>query len=100
MAGNIFNDPTSVADTPVAQHGAALMRNRVSVRSRVAPAVCLVLARRGLIAKLQMPADWDGAGAAAVLLGKPAAARCNPNLEVYSTLIGFGNHDHPAATTP
>jgi len=62
--------------------------------------VCLVLARRNLITKLQRPADWDGAGAAARLLGLPSAARRNPRLDVYSTLIRFGNHDHPPATKP
>ena len=62
--------------------------------------VCLVLARRNLIAKLQRPADWDGEGTAAILLGAPSAVRRNPNLEVYSTLIPFGNHDHPPATKP
>ena len=62
--------------------------------------VRLVLARRDLIAKLQTPADWDGASAAAVPIGPPSAACRNPNLEVYSTLIRFGNHDQPSATTP
>lgn len=62
--------------------------------------VCLVLARRNLLAKLQRPADWDGAGTAAIMLGPPAAVSRNPNLEVYSTLIPFGNHDHPPATKP
>ena len=62
--------------------------------------VRLVLARRGLMAKLRRPEDWDGAGAAAIRLGIPSAASRNPDLEVYSALICFGNHEHSPATTP
>lgn len=62
--------------------------------------VCLVLARRSLTAKLRTPADWDGAGAAAGLLGPPAAARRNPELEIYTTLLRFGNHDQPPTAKP
>lgn len=53
--------------------------------------VRLVIARRGLAAKLETPADWDGAGA---LLGNPALAHRNNELEVYETLIRFGNDEN------
>jgi hypothetical protein len=57
--------------------------------------VCLILARRDLAGKLKLPEDWDGAGTAASLLGNPSEAQNNANLEVYSTLISFGNHENP-----
>jgi hypothetical protein len=62
--------------------------------------VSLVLARRDLIAKLKQPADWDGATATATLLGPPSAARRNANLEVFSALMRFGNHDLPSIASP
>lgn len=51
----------------------------------------LVVARRGLAARLKTTADWDGS----VLLGPPAEPDRNKDLEVYSTMIRFGNHDKP-----
>ncbi|MCX6865980.1 MAG: hypothetical protein NTV46_07125 [Verrucomicrobia bacterium] len=57
--------------------------------------ICLVMARRNLAGKLTLPADWDGAGSTARLLGRPSEAVRNANLEVYATLLRFGNHDHP-----
>ena len=54
--------------------------------------VRLVIARRGLATKLVTPADWDGAGD---LLGNPVLAHRNKELEVYETLIRFGNDEHP-----
>lgn len=57
--------------------------------------VCLILARRDLAGKLKLPEDWDGAGTTARLLGNPSEAQNNSNLEVYSTLISFGNHENP-----
>jgi hypothetical protein len=55
----------------------------------------LVIARRELAGKLKLPGDWDGAGTSGRLLGLPAEAGGNPNLEVYATLIRFGNHENP-----
>jgi prepilin-type N-terminal cleavage/methylation domain-containing protein len=55
----------------------------------------LVLARRGLAGKLKQPADWDGAGSTGKLLGEPAEAGRNKDLEVYGTLIRFGNDENP-----
>ena len=57
--------------------------------------VCLVMARRGLAGKLALPDDWDGAGTAGRLLGRPEAAARNANLEVYRTLMRFGYHANP-----
>ncbi len=57
--------------------------------------VRLVLARRGLIDKLKQTADWDGNGTSGILLGSPAEPDRNKNLEVYATLIRFGNHEAP-----
>ena len=62
--------------------------------------VRLVLARRELAAKLRTPADWDGAGAAARLLGPPAAAARNRDLEIFATRLPYGNHDHPPIAKP
>lgn len=62
--------------------------------------VSLILARRDLIAKLKQPADWDGATTSAALLGPPSAACHNANLEVFSALIRFGNHDQASISTP
>lgn len=53
--------------------------------------VTLVVARRDLAGKLKTPSDWDGSGRTSVLLGEPDEADRNENLEVYSTLIRFGN---------
>ena len=62
--------------------------------------VSLVLARRDLAAKLRRPSDWDGVGAAGRLLGRPVEAFRNANLEVFTTLIAFGSHDHPQTDIP
>ena len=57
--------------------------------------VRLVLARRGLVGKLRQTADWDGNGTSGRLLGLPSEPDRNKNLEVYATLIRFGNHETP-----
>ena len=57
--------------------------------------VCLVMARRSLAAKLRLPDDWDGAGTTAGLLGRASGAARNANLEVYATMMRFGNHENP-----
>ena len=57
--------------------------------------VSLVLARHSLAGKLTLPDDWDGAGTRGRLLGTPSEAFRNANLEVYATLMRFGNHEHP-----
>jgi len=53
-------------------------------------AVRLVIARREIVGKLTDAAAWDGAGAAANLLGEARQAAANRHLEVYATLIRFG----------
>lgn len=53
----------------------------------------LILARRGLMGKLKLPADWDGAGPIGSLLGTPAEAGRNKDLEVYEALIDLGNDE-------
>ncbi|MEI8038685.1 MAG: prepilin-type N-terminal cleavage/methylation domain-containing protein [Verrucomicrobiota bacterium] len=62
--------------------------------------VRLVLARRDLAGNLSSPEDWDGAGTSGKLLGEPAEAERNPGLDVYQTLIRYGNHDHPHSSSP
>ncbi len=52
----------------------------------------LVIARRDLAPKLTHPAEWDGGGRTAHLLGRPDEAAENPGLEVFATTIRFGNH--------
>ena len=56
-------------------------------------------ARRGLAAKLRLPEEWNGMGSAAFLLGEPSGMLRNRNLEVFSTLIRFGNDENPSITT-
>lgn len=51
----------------------------------------LVLARRGLAARLTTTGDWDGS----LLTGTPAEAARNKDLEIYSNMIRFGNHENP-----
>ena len=57
--------------------------------------VRLTVARRDLAAKLKLPDDWDGAGTTGHLLGKAAGADRHAKLEVYATLIRYGNHENP-----
>lgn len=52
--------------------------------------VRVTIARRDLAARLKQAADWNGS----VLLGRPGEEDHNKNLEVYSTLITFGNHEN------
>ena len=52
----------------------------------------LVLARRDIAARLKLPADWDGTGAAGKALGEPSKAEKNKGLEIYETTLRFGNH--------
>ncbi len=49
----------------------------------------LIIARRSLSGRLKTASDWNGGGG---LLGTPAKADRNPNLELYETTIRFGNH--------
>ena len=51
----------------------------------------LVLARRGLAARLKTTGDWDSSP----LTGAPADAARNKDLEIYSNVIRFGNHENP-----
>lgn len=53
--------------------------------------VRLVVARKDLAAKLGDSGGWDGGGSAAGLLGEAEKADENENLEVYQTLLRFGN---------
>ena len=55
--------------------------------------VRLVIARRSLAGRLKLPADWDGAGAGAKMLGLPSEADRNKDLETYGTMIRFGNDE-------
>lgn len=54
--------------------------------------VKLVLARRDLTGRLRKPADWNGTGGAGDLLGQASKADTNKDLEVYGTILRFGNH--------
>jgi prepilin-type N-terminal cleavage/methylation domain-containing protein len=69
------------------------------VRNKVTPpealAIRLVLARRGLTAKLKLPADWDGSGSAQKLLGEASTADRHKDLKIYSTTFRFGNDSKP-----
>lgn len=53
--------------------------------------VKLVIARRALAGKLKQSGDWDGSGNAGKLLGDPAGADRNKDLEVYGGMLRFGN---------
>lgn len=53
----------------------------------------LTLARRNLTGKLKQTGDWDGKGISGESLGSPTEADRNKNLEVYATLIRFGNYE-------
>ena len=55
----------------------------------------LVIARRELARKLKQPGDWAGAGNAGKLMGDPAKADRNKDLEVYGTTLRYGNHATP-----
>ncbi|MBC8128570.1 MAG: prepilin-type N-terminal cleavage/methylation domain-containing protein [Gloeobacteraceae cyanobacterium ES-bin-144] len=57
--------------------------------------VRLVIARQNIIARLKGSADWDGTSADGLLLGKPLEVGHNKNLQVYETLMRFGNDSHP-----
>jgi hypothetical protein len=57
--------------------------------------VRLVLARRGLIAKLKLPVDWDGTGPTQKFLGEPTAADRHKDLKIYSTTFRFGHDSKP-----
>lgn len=51
----------------------------------------LIVARRGLAARLESTADWDGSD----LLGDPAEPDRNKDLESFTAMIRFGNHENP-----
>lgn len=53
--------------------------------------VRVILARRGLAAKLNEPADWNGAGVNGWMLGEASAADRNKDFEIYETMIRYGN---------
>ena len=53
--------------------------------------VRLIIARRDLQAKLATPFEWDGSGSGGRLLGPPAEAQRNKNLEIYGALLPFGS---------
>nr|MDP0505385.1 prepilin-type N-terminal cleavage/methylation domain-containing protein [Verrucomicrobiota bacterium JB025] len=53
--------------------------------------VRLVIARNDLAMKLTDAGDWDGGGSFARLLGDPGDAGENKDLEVYQTMVRFGN---------
>jgi len=55
--------------------------------------VKLVIARKDLSAKLSNSNDWDGGGTAGKLLGKPENAAKNRSLEMFGSLIRFGNDE-------
>jgi hypothetical protein len=57
--------------------------------------VRMIVARPDLVAKLQTPGDWDGAGSSGKLLGTPDQVHRNQDLEVYGTIVRFGNHATP-----
>ncbi len=57
--------------------------------------VKLVVARRNIQGRLKDPSDWDGSGGPNDPLGKSNQVDRNKNLEVYSTIIRFGNHAKP-----
>ncbi len=60
------------------------------VRAPEALEVRLVIARRSLAGRLKSAADWNGP-----LLGNAGDADRNEELEIYSTLIRYGNHEQP-----
>lgn len=53
--------------------------------------VRLVIARRGLAAKLKTSADWDGAGTNGKWLGPPGDAELNKDLEIFGMSLPYGN---------
>ena len=53
--------------------------------------VRLVIARRPLAARLKQAGDWQNES----LLGPPEDAERNPELEIHTALIRFGNHETP-----
>ncbi len=52
----------------------------------------LVIARRDLASKLKLAQNWEGYDREGQMLGDPAIPQRHKNLEVYSTLLGFGTH--------
>jgi prepilin-type N-terminal cleavage/methylation domain-containing protein len=54
----------------------------------------LVIARRDLAGRLRQPSDWDGSSGPGKALGQPGEAERNENLQVYRTLIRFGNDEN------
>lgn len=55
--------------------------------------VRITVVRRSLAGRLRTSADWDGGGSAGRFLGDPAKADLNKELQVYSTIIRFGNDE-------
>ena len=49
-----------------------------------------IVARRGLAARLTTSSDWD----ASEVLGLPAEPDSNKDLEIFGTMIRFGNHEN------
>jgi prepilin-type N-terminal cleavage/methylation domain-containing protein len=56
--------------------------------------VRLVVARRDLGGRLKTSADWSGSGTTGKLLGEASEAHRNKYLEIYGTLIRFGNDEN------
>jgi prepilin-type N-terminal cleavage/methylation domain-containing protein len=56
--------------------------------------VKLVVARRDLAGRLKTSGDWSGSGSTGKLLGNANEAHQNKYLEVYGTLIRFGNDEN------
>jgi prepilin-type N-terminal cleavage/methylation domain-containing protein len=57
--------------------------------------VRLVVARRNVQGRLKTASDWNGSGNDKDPLGQPDKVDRNKNLEVYATIIRFGNHAKP-----
>lgn len=56
--------------------------------------VRITVVRRSLAGRLRTAADWDGGGTSGRFLGEPSKADLNKDLQVYSTIIRFGNDEN------
>jgi hypothetical protein len=102
-------EPRSLLDEPVA-FGVVSFEARPVIRDELgksidwikngithpeALTIRIVLARRGLIANLKLPANWDGTKDTTNFLGEPADATRHKDLKTYSTTFRFGNDPRP-----